>query len=133
MGTRSLTFVEDGVGDKFVCIYRQFDGYPSGHGAELAEFLKDMVIVNGYNPRDTRKIANGAGCLAAQLIAKLKEGVGGIYIEPITATADCGQDYEYYIRACVDKGIEVKVKDYSGNVIFAGDTEQFAGFCGEDS
>lgn len=133
MGTRCLTFVENGVGDKFVCIYRQFDGYPSGHGSELADFLKDMVIVNGFNSRDTRKVANGAGCLAAQLIAKLKDGVGGIYIEPISDTSNCGHDYEYYIRACVDRGIQVKVKDYSGNVIFTGNTEQFNEFCGDDA
>jgi hypothetical protein len=132
MGTRCLTFVENGVGEKLICIYRQFDGYPSGHGAEVAEFLRNMVIVNGIPSGKTGKIANGAGCLAAQLIAKLKDGVGGIYINPITTT-DAWQDYEYYIRACVDRGIEVKVKDSSGNVLFAGNTEQFVAYCGDDS
>ncbi len=132
MGTRCLTFVENGVGEKLVCIYRQFDGYPSGHGSELARFLKDMVIVNGIPSKETRKIANGAGCLAAQLLAKLKDGVGGIYIHPITNT-DAWQDYEYYVRACVDKGIEVKVKDYSGNVLFAGNVEDFQNFCEADN
>lgn len=132
MGTRCLTFVENGLGEKLVCIYRQFDGYPSGHGAELAEFLSNMTIVNGYNLQEKRKIANGAGCLAAQLLAKLKHGVGGIYIHPITST-DSWHDYEYYIRACVDRGIQVKVKDSGGNVLFAGDTEQFASYCGDDA
>ena len=33
---------------KPVCnMYRQFDGYPTGHGAELAEFLNGGRLVNG--------------------------------------------------------------------------------------
>ena len=44
MGTRSITVVYDEYNDKpVVCMYRQFDGYPSGHGRELAEILKDRV------------------------------------------------------------------------------------------
>ena len=41
MGTRSLTYIksEYNTEDNIVCIYRQFDGYPSGHGIELANFL----------------------------------------------------------------------------------------------
>jgi len=42
MGTRSLTYVYDNK-EPLVCMYRQFDGYPSGHGKELAEFEKYCV------------------------------------------------------------------------------------------
>ena len=38
MGTRSLTFVYDEQ-EAIINMYRQYDGYPTGHGAELAEFL----------------------------------------------------------------------------------------------
>ena len=51
MGTRSLTFVYEDTGDgqePVMCMYRQYDGYPSGHGAELAEFLMPFKLVNGY-------------------------------------------------------------------------------------
>ena len=51
MGTRSLTFVYEKYGNKqlpIINMYRQMDGYPSGHGAELAEFLNGFNIVNGY-------------------------------------------------------------------------------------
>ena len=41
MGTRSLTFVYDGE-QPIINMYRQFDGYPSGHGQELAEFLNSF-------------------------------------------------------------------------------------------
>jgi hypothetical protein len=81
MGTRSLTYV---YSDKtpVVCMYRQFDGYPSGHGAELSEFLNGFEIVNGFAAVKP-KLANSMGCLAAQMIAHFKVGVGGFYLEPV--------------------------------------------------
>lgn len=122
MGTRCLTFVYDG--DKAVInMYRQFDGYPEGHGQELAEFLTSFdEIVNGYSPGDSRRIANGMGCLAAQLIAHFKDSVGGFYIHAVTDT-DCWQDYEYHVYE--DK---VVVKNPT-EVIFTGTWSDFAEFC----
>jgi len=120
MGTRSLTFVYDG--DKpIINMYRQFDGYPSGHGIELADFLKGFEIVNGYGEVKP-KIANGMGCLAAQLIANFKQSVGGFYIHAVTDT-DCWQDYEYHVYE--DK---VVVKNPT-EVIFSGTWENFKEFC----
>ena len=78
MGTRCLTFVYDG--DKAVInMYRQFDGYPSGHGQELAEFLMPFKVINGIGSGQDvpGKFANGMGCLAAQMIAHFKNSVGG--------------------------------------------------------
>jgi len=46
MGTRSLTFVYDEQ-DVIINMYRQYDGYPTGHGAELAEFLGQFRMTNG--------------------------------------------------------------------------------------
>ena len=123
MGTRSLTFVYDGD-QPVLNLYRQFDGYPSGHGAELAEFLSGFEVVNGYGEVKP-KLANGMGCLAAQMIAHFKKGVGGFYIEPITAI-DCGQDYEYHIY---ENRIVVKNPD---QVMFSGTFDQFKEFCVED-
>ena len=120
MGTRSLTFVYDG-NVPVINIYRQFDGYPSGHGHELAQFLNSKTLVNGYKDKNSAE-ANGMGCLAAQLIVQLKHGVGGIYIYPVSST-DCFQDYEYHVYE--DKVI---VKDPTA-VIFEGTWEEFAQFC----
>ena len=126
MGTRSLTFVYDSTGDNgesepIMCIYRQFDGYPSGHGHELAQFLDSKTLVNGYGEQNDFD-ANGMGCLAAQLIVQLKHGVGGIYIYPVSST-DCFQDYEYHVYE--DR---VVVKDPTA-VIFEGTWEEFGQFC----
>jgi hypothetical protein len=41
MGTRNLTMVIDQEGTKKVAQYGQWDGYPSGVGADILKFLKD--------------------------------------------------------------------------------------------
>ena len=126
MGTRSLTFVYD-RDEAMINMYRQFDGYPSGHGLELADFLNSFAeITNGYSFDETRKIANGMGCLAAQLVANFKTEHGGFYIYPISAK-DCGQEYEYHIHQ--DR---VVVKNYNNNVMFDGDWVAFRTFCLSD-
>lgn len=122
MGTRSLTFVYDNK-EPMINMYRQFDGYPSGHGSELAEFLNSFdAIVNGIPVGDKRRLANGMGCLAAQLIANFKTEVGGFYIYPVSAE-DCGQDYEYHVYEN-----KVIVKNPT-EVIFDGSWKDFNEFC----
>lgn len=105
MGTRSLTRVFGGDEPlELLCtIYKQYDGYPSGLGLELAEWLKDLKIVNGFSTLEKQRVANGPGCLAMQLIHFLKgdkEGpqVGGTYLYPNTIkAADCNAEWEYHI------------------------------------
>jgi hypothetical protein len=140
MGTRSLTFVYDEQ-DVIINMYRQYDGYPSGHGAELADFLAPFTMVNGIPVGDTRKIANGMGCLAAQLVTHFKAGEAGqFYLYPATAT-DCGQDYEYHIYKDAE-GVRVRITDRGCNMfgltmsdkneaIFDGTVAEFTEFCTE--
>jgi len=125
MGTRSLTFVYDTDGDAIINLYRQYDGYPEGHGRELADFICPFTIVNGFG-RETANIANGMGCLAAQLVAHFKDGVGQFYLHPVSST-DCGQDYEYHVYK--DK---VVVRNYDSKEIFSGNWESFSKFCGAE-
>lgn len=128
MGTRSLTFVFESYKDgdvPILCLYRQYDGYPSGHGAELAEFLKGKRLVNGMSG-DTSMVFNGMGCLAASLVANFKTAAGQFYIHaPIEGRDDC-QDYEYHVYA--DK---IRVVSCYGDkeVIFLGSWEDFSAFC----
>ena len=89
MGTRSLTRViprQEGLSFNeghekielaFVNMYRHLDGYPEGHGLDLAEFLKDIKIVNGIPlNKELGNQANGSGCLAAQMVKYFKEDIG---------------------------------------------------------
>jgi len=117
MGTRSLTHILE---DKktLTTMYRQYDGYLSGHGNDLAEFLKDFKVVNGYSG-DTTKLANGMGCLTAQLIAHFKKECGNIYIYPPN-TKDCWEEYTYFVYLKENK-LHIKVKDtYEKKIIFDG-------------
>jgi hypothetical protein len=129
MGTRSLTYVYGGDRETkpLVCMYRQFDGYPSGHGQELIDFLKPIKLVNGLGPEGNQRVANGMGCLAAQLIANFKDGPGQFYLHEPELEQDSGQEYEYHI---FDR--EIDVKDYYGKTIFSGDYEKFDKFCKEE-
>jgi hypothetical protein len=113
MGTRSLTYVYDETGEKIINLYRQYDGYPTGHGQELAEFLNSGRVVNGLEFDKNELLFNGSGCLAAQLVAHFKKESGGFYLYP-TSAEDCGQDYEYHIF--LDGEIYVKIMDCGFNV-----------------
>lgn len=127
MGTRSLTFVYD-HNEAILNLYRQFDGYPEGHGVELAEFLNGIeAVTNGIRMGETRRTANGMGCLAAQLVAHFKNSVGGFYIHSVQSK-DCGQDYEYHVHE--DK---IVVKNYKGNELFNGSWNDFHNFCYQEA
>ena len=116
MGTRSLTtfietYTERDTGKKkkneVVTMYRQYDGYPSGHGKELAEFLSDGKVVNGYGLDDGKQF-NGMGCLAAQVVAHFKDGVGGFYLQ--RSNKNSGEEYRYHVIHDYDKGtLTIKV------------------------
>jgi hypothetical protein len=96
MGTRSLTHIHEDDGSVLLTFYKQHDGYPSGWGKELAEFLAPISIVNGLSG-DGKPVANGMGCLAAQILAHFKDGPGQFYVYPANAS-DCGEDYTYHIE-----------------------------------
>lgn len=97
MGTRCLTHIHDEGIDSPVLtvIYRQHDGYPEGHGKELADLLEPLHLVNGISSRHGGE-ANGTGCLAATIIAHFKEGVGSFYVYR-PDVGDCGEDYVYRV------------------------------------
>lgn len=119
MGTRSLTYVYDGE-TPIMCMYRQFDGYPEGHGQELANFLNELTIGNGIPEYgDLFTFANGMGDLAAQMLVWFKKTPGGFYIHPIDFNQDCWQEYEYHVY---EKHVVVKNPN---KVIFDGYWSEF--------
>lgn len=135
MGTRSITTIIDnqwGKPEKICTMYRQYDGYPSGHGAELHAFLAPMGITNGIgSDMEEGGWANGAGCLAAQMVAHFKDGIGGIYLTAPRTKLD-GEDYGYEIKINEDLSIKVKVVCY-GEKVFEGSVEAFGVFCGKEN
>lgn len=139
MGTRALTFVYDGnIGESAIInMYRQYDGYPEGHGAELAEFLSRGRLVNGLTGKN-QTVFNGMGCLAAQLVSNFKDGAGQFYLYPVTAV-DCGQDYEYHVYQ-LNNEVRVRIQnrgfnmfgltmDDTNEALFDGNCTEFFNFC----
>lgn len=135
MGTRCLTVVLDDVWEKdgkkpkkreeCLVMYRQFDGYPEGHGQELARFLAAGVPTNGLSGMNQSGLFNGAGCMAASIVCHFKQqpemlggfekvdgefkhverpnpnahkpAPGGFYLHP-SGTRDVGEEYIYYVE-----------------------------------
>ena len=119
MATRAMISVakrEEGVSfsiepyKTIVDIYHHWDGYPEGLGVTLAYYLEEKKITNGLGSRDDWDYYfNGLGCLAASLVAELKDGPGNVYIE------DRGThgwiDYHYYVWGDYNKGIWISIFD----------------------
>lgn len=127
MGTRSQTVVVDTDGTKYLQMYRQMDGYPTGHGKELLDFCKPVVPVNGFNDREYVRQTNGIGCFAAQLVAAFKTGVGGFYLESHDTEI---QEHDYTYRIVYPEGtggqIHIDVFCWDDDApVFSGDMELF--------
>ena len=97
MSTRSLTRVHNGDlnAPVLVSMYRQSDGYFSGIGNELQEWLSQYKLCNGIGFVDDKQLyANGMGCLAALMVSYFKgDNVGSVYI----TNEDDEQSYNYDI------------------------------------
>jgi len=121
MGTRATIKIarrEEGVSfsekpEKFmVSIYHHFDGYPEYLGVTLANYLEGKKIVNGLGEnRDT--VFNGLGCMAASIIAELKEEAGNVYIEDPEYPSGSMVSYEYVIWGDRYKDIWISIFDKS--------------------
>ena len=115
MGTRSTTKFIIKRGDKLTPIlnvYQQYDGYISGVGHELAEFLLSKKIINGIGRgQDTFDYANGFGCLIAQYIKEFKDKVGNLYITDF----EDRQEYNYEVIFDEDKYYS---KNFLDNTLF---------------
>lgn len=129
MSTRAtITFAENGV--NLVRLYNHWDGYPTGLGNDIAEWLGHMRIGNGIGFGDNTYFANGTGCLVAQFIRDFKVEAGGLYVVPMDSEYE---EYNYHINVIYDdrgtvscKDVcEIKVIDWSGKQIFKGSLEEF--------
>ena len=113
-------------------MYRQMDGYPSGHGQELADFLAGRRVVNGFHAGDNGFAFNGPGCAAAAIVARFKDEIGGIYLYP-AGTRDMGEEYVYTVTVNgTDMWLRVE-ETHGGYVLFDGNTGVFDGKALEQS
>ncbi len=138
MGTRSLTRViprqkglsygegHNHVEKSVINMYRQYDGYPTGHGIDLAEFLDDFKVVNELGADSYKsRIANGASCLAAQLVQHFKDGPGNVYLEAVNGEpGDSWEEYIYTVYPKEGEPLYISIYDvWKKECIFVGTTE----------
>ena len=127
MATRAMISIakrEEGVSfsiepyKTIVDIYHHWDGYPEGLGVTLASYLNNMKIVNGISSKDNESyLFNGVGCMAASIVAELKDGPGDVYIEPRDSHGWI--EYQYYVWGDDYKDIWISIFD-EGECIFVG-------------
>jgi hypothetical protein len=122
MGTRSLTVFNNSKGEEIVVMYSHYDGYPTGHGMELARFLATAKY-------------NGIECLAASVVWKFKNGEAfQTYLYP-AGTRNIGEEWIYVVSleppitstsSSHIKTIHLQVIDVGdGKTRFSGDPIEF--------
>lgn len=143
MSTRSTYRVSSSHTDKetgktkvthYCLVYVQCDGYPEGHPVETAQWLSTGEVVNGIPFTDKPKLLfNGPGCLAAQLVARLKDGVGNTYLNPLSSRGNCWEDYLYDIIVGDDNKITFVARSNHGKkkVFYSGSPDGFIEFVNE--
>jgi len=106
MSTRALAKIYDDSGEKvLVTIYKHWDGYPEGFGAELELICNGYTLVNGIGLDSKYVVANGMPCFAATLIKELKREAGDVYVYP-PDTSGMWAEYIYHIKP---DGEQIKV------------------------
>ena len=133
MATRSLVRFarrEDGVSFSehpekvIVQVYKHWDGYPSGHPTQLANWLVNKRIVNGLT-NDSHNVANGLECLAAQYIAAFKMEPGDLYVESPEHSQHGDIEYITYVWGDYNKNIWISIFDtYEDKCIFVGKPQE---------
>ena len=100
MSTRAIARIYDDDGTNILTtMYKHWDGYPEGFGADLEAFASKFKLTNGYTIKDEEdgNVANGMGCFAAFLIKSFKEKIGDVYIYPAEAEP-WDAEYIYHVK-----------------------------------
>ena len=103
MGTRSTTRIYEN-GNLLLAMYKQYDGYLSGWGKELKDFISRCDIVNGLSlsraveqdkeQQENRITCNGMGDFTLLLVKEFKLESGGLY----ATIEENSQAYNYKIE-----------------------------------
>lgn len=100
MGTTALLRVYDEDEQVILALERNADGYD--FGSDIHSFIKQIKLVNGLGRKDN--VANGMGCLAAQLVSHFKviypgeSTSAGLYYIAAPSVDPANYDYAYDLR-----------------------------------
>ena len=117
----------DNIEESLVNIYHHYDGNPEHLGIKLAKFLLPYKIKNGVSNlilEEFPQLANGAECLAAQLVAHLKTDVGNVYLYPVS-DFKYGAEYIYTVYPKINEPTYIAIyKVDNDKVIFVGTSDK---------
>ncbi len=102
-------------------LYKHYDGHPERLGVTLASYLDGYEIHSGMSNKHQGPLANGIGCLAAQLVSYLKNEPGNVYLQPPRNINV--EDYVYYVWVKEDARIMISIFDSNNECIYVGDCE----------
>jgi hypothetical protein len=123
MGTRCLTHVVS-HGVVVLTLYRQMDGYPTGHGKDLKDLWACSEETNGLSSRNIRTF-NGMGCLAAQTVAYFKTEPGQFYLYP-PGCSDVDEEWVYRLTSAgTGKEPCLTVETPDGKILWQGTISKF--------
>jgi len=114
MGTRSITHIHEmkslDNNEGVVCsFYRGHDGYPSGHGCDLADWLSGKGLKNGIGNDFVKGTHfNRAGAMAI----KLANYISDMTSCELIPEGDTGDYIDYVYHVYFDKEFTVKVIAY---------------------
>lgn len=110
MGTRSTITINDEEGKPLLCLYKKYDGYiEGGLGEDLVSFMRGRYVVDGYNLTDQNNNAfSGMSCLAAQVVAHLKDGIGNLYIQSLDDNYEGDYNYEISVGLMNDRNLSFR-------------------------
>ena len=123
MGTRAIVKVKNESDNLILSMYSQFDGYEEGVGRELKDFVNSLKMVNGISG-DGKGVANGMGCLAAQIVSHFKENAGGYYLIN-EEDSDASYLYTIYCEGGFgEQVLYIKVESY-GETLYEGKLDDY--------
>lgn len=131
MGTRSVfVFKENVDSEQQFCVYKHYDGYPSGAADALVNAIPNAWDLPRYEPDE----------FAAAFVAANKEGAGNIRL---TSGPDCHGDLEYVYELSQAKNGQLIIKAFdvsyswddrkiTKSEVFYGRLKDFVGLYGEN-
>ncbi len=129
MGTSCLTIFNDSKHQEIAVLYTLYDGYMSGHGANLSRLMTGRKMVNGIGPSDsTLNSFNGPACLAAHIVSCLKKRIGDHYLFR-AYKRNILWEYIYIINVELGKEAQITVFNCDNVFLYKGTATQMYSFC----
>lgn len=109
--TKALTTVLNQDGKEILTMFGHNDGHPSAYGLKLVNFLNGFIITK-FTFSDQEKAANGMECLAAQIVAYFKKGIGEFYLYS-SEKRNLDEEFIYTVYQGIKADLYIRIEQIS--------------------